>query len=161
MTIPSLISRHVPLLAGLMLASAVPAHADEAPAAALGETTRILDQRSADRLEQNTGLTLQWITWDRRGVAVINHQGDLWKLRGEQSEQGGPGKVELDGVISEIGQGYFTFRGTIRITDTPDKGRVCEQTKDWHFAVTQNRPYYRLREFEWCDGLTDYIDIYF
>ena len=49
----------------------------------------------------------------------------------------------------------------IRIADAPDPGRMCEATKSWHFAVTQNRRYYRLREFEWCDGLTDYIDIYF
>lgn len=161
MTVTTLILRGLPLLGALVLASAVPAHADEAPAARSGEMTRILDQRSADRLGQNKGLTLQWIDWGRRGVAVINHQGGLWKLHGEQTERNGPGKVELDGVISEIGQGYFTFSGTIRISDTPDRGRVCEKTKDWHFAVTQNRPYYRLREFEWCDGLTDYIDIYF
>ena len=71
------------------------------------------------------------------------------------------GRLFLDGTITEIGAGYFTFEGTIRITDTPDPGRQCEDNKSWHFAVTQNRPYYRLREFEWCDGLTDYIDIYF
>ena len=41
------------------------------------------------------------------------------------------------------------------------QSRICEKTKDWHFAITQGRPYYRLREFEWCDGLTDYIDLYF
>jgi hypothetical protein len=40
-------------------------------------------------------------------------------------------------------------------------GRRCEQTGEWRFAVTQNRKYWRLRQFEWCDYLTDYIDIYF
>ena len=63
--------------------------------------------------------------------------------------------------MTEIGADYFVFDGTIRIADTPDAGRRCEADKVWHFAVTQNRPYWRLREFEWCDGLTDYIDIYF
>jgi hypothetical protein len=33
--------------------------------------------------------------------------------------------------------------------------------KAWHFAVMQNRPYWRLREFDWCEDLTDYVDIYF
>ena len=47
------------------------------------------------------------------------------------------------------------------ITDTPDRGRTCERRKTWHFAVTQRRSFYRLREFEWCDGLTDYVDVYF
>jgi len=28
-------------------------------------------------------------------------------------------------------------------------------------AVTRRRPYYRLRELEWCGGLTNYIDIHF
>ena len=67
----------------------------------------------------------------------------------------------LDGTISEIGRDYFIFDGTIRIAETPDKGRLCEQTNTWRFAITQNRRFFRLREFEWCDGLTDYVDIYF
>lgn len=127
-----------------------------------GETTRITSPTDARRLLRNKGLTLQWIDWDRarRGsVAVV--RGPLWSLRGSQAQRGGAGRVTLDGTITEIGRGFFTFRGTIRIADTPDPGRVCAKTKDWHFAVTQNRPYYRLREFEWCDGLTDYVDIYF
>lgn len=84
----------------------------------------------------------------------------MWTLRAAQAGSGG-GRLFLDGSILEIGEGFFTFRGTIRITDTPDAGRSCERDKTWHFAITQNRPYYRLREFGWCDGLTDYIDIYF
>ena len=67
----------------------------------------------------------------------------------------------VDGVITEIGEGYFILRGTVAITDTPDPGRECRADKIWRFAITQNRQYYRLREFEWCDGLTDYVDIYF
>jgi len=27
--------------------------------------------------------------------------------------------------------------------------------------VTQNRRYWRIRTFEWCDDLTDYVDVYF
>ena len=51
--------------------------------------------------------------------------------------------------------------GRIAIIDTPDPGRQCIRNGPMRFAVTQNRPYWRLREFEWCDGLTDYVDIYF
>ena len=29
----------------------------------------------------------------------------------------------------------------------------------WVYA--DGRKYWRLRDFDWCDGLTDYIDIYF
>ncbi|GGC33808.1 hypothetical protein GCM10011371_21550 [Novosphingobium marinum] len=124
--------------------------------------TRVLSETDARRLLENKGVTLQWIDWNTRGTAIVEPAEDAyWHLRAAQSEAGGPGRVFLDGDIVEIGEGYFTFDGTVRITDTPDRGRNCEADKTWHFAVTQNRPYYRLREFEWCDGLTDYVDIYF
>ena len=132
----------------------------DAPHAAYpGEKTQILSEADAQRLLHNKGVTLQWIDWNTRGTAVVSPRDGLWTLRAAQA--GGKGRLFLDGTITEIGEGYFTFDGTIRISDTPDPGRQCENTKSWHFAVTQNRPYYRLREFEWCDGLTDYVDIYF
>jgi hypothetical protein len=126
-----------------------------------GESTRILSPSDAERLRANHGVTLQWIDWDRRGSVIVDDGGTLWTLRASQSEAGGPGRLFMEGKVLEIGPGYFTFDGVIRISDTPDPGRSCEERKTWHFAITQNRPYYRLREFEWCDDLTDYIDIYF
>ncbi len=126
----------------------------------------MLDQTSAQRLLRNKGLTLQWIDWNTRGRATVSRPtagrgAGLWTLRGSQADLRGPGRLVLDGTISEIGRDYFIFDGTIRIAETPDKGRLCEQTKSWRFAITQNRRFFRLREFEWCDGLTDYVDIYF
>jgi hypothetical protein len=126
-----------------------------------GEATRVLSQTDAERLLANKGASLQWIGWETRGAAVVTRGDPLWTLRAAQSAPDGRGRLILEGAILEIGEGYFTFRGTIRIADTPDAGRMCEATKTWHFAVTQNRRYYRLREFEWCDRLTDYVDIYF
>jgi hypothetical protein len=123
--------------------------------------TRIVDPAAAQRLLRNKGLTLQWIDWNTRGSAAIRREGRVWKLRGAQAQADGPGRLFLDGTITEIGRSHFTFEGTIRITDTPDAGRRCEATKTWRFAITQGRRYYRLREFEWCDDLTDYIDLYF
>ena len=134
---------------------------DPAQPAWPGEVTNVLSQTDAQRLLANKGVTLQWIDWDRRGIAKVTAGDALWTLRAAQSARQGKGRLIVDGAILEVGEGYFTFRGTIRIADTPDPGRMCEATKTWHFAVTQNRRYYRLREFEWCDYLTDYIDIYF
>lgn len=134
---------------------------DPAEPAWPGETTNVISQTDAQRLLHNKGATLQWIDWDTRGTAVVTPGESLWRLRAAQTAKQGKGRLILDGALLEIGEGYFTFRGTIRIADTPDPGRMCEATKTWHFAVTQNRKYYRLREFEWCDYLTDYIDIYF
>lgn len=137
----------------VLLTAASPGHAE-------GEGTRIASQRDAQRLLAAKGVTLQWIDWNTRGSVRVR-KGPVWRLSAAQAQAGGPGRLQLDGTVTEIGKGYFTFRGTIRMTDTPDPGRRCEATKEWHFAITQARPYYRLREFEWCDGLTDYIDIHF
>ena len=135
------------------------------PAASQARTppvpTRILDPVMAGKLKENKGITLQWIDWDRRGTVWISDTDGEWALRAAQSELQGPGALFLDGRIVEIGADYFLFDGIVRITNTPGAGRTCEKRAVWRFAVTQNRPYWRIRQFEWCDGLTDYIDIYF
>jgi len=122
--------------------------------------TRILDRAAADRLLAADGATLQWIGWDTRGVVRVVEENGTIRLNAAQDQPDGPGRMSVSGTVEEIGADYFVLNGTIRITDTPDAGRQCSADKLWHFAVTQNRPYWRLREFEWCDGLTDYIDIY-
>jgi hypothetical protein len=124
------------------------------------ESTRVLDRDALGRLLANRGVTLQWISWDQRGSANARWDGDRLLLTAAQAKSGA-GRLYLDGQVTEIGSDYFAFRGLIRIEDAPDPGRRCEASKEWRFAVTQNRSYWRLREFEWCDGLTDYIDIYF
>ncbi len=123
--------------------------------------TKIIDQAAAERLFGNSGVTLQWITWDRRGAVFIAiDENGVWWLTGRQNGDGGSG-LKLEGYISEIGSDYFLFEGEITIAGAPDAERFCDQNKQWRFGITQNRKYWRLREFEWCDRLTDYIDIYF
>ncbi|WP_347303104.1 hypothetical protein V5740_00270 [Croceibacterium sp. TMG7-5b_MA50] len=166
--------RQWPLLAALLLGacatSQAPAPVENAPmptpatspppASVAGPGTRIIDRAAADRLLAADGATLQWISWDRRGTVRVVEQGGTIRLDAAQDQPAGPGRLSVSGVVREIGSDYFILDGTIRITDAPDPGRRCEADKLWHFAVTQNRPYWRLREFEWCDGLTDYVDIY-
>jgi hypothetical protein len=162
MTPKSILAALLAITAGVLAPVAPAARADESPAVQSPDPTRILDLKAARRLHANKGLTLQWIDWGKtRGTAHVWTEGEVWKLRGAQAEAGGPGRLLLDGTITEIGADYFTFVGRIRISETPDAGRVCDKDKTWHFAITQKRSYYRLREFEWCDGLTDYIDVHF
>ena len=123
--------------------------------------TRVLDAAAAQRLRANKGVTLQWIDWNTRGSAHVGIARGVWTLRAAQAEAGGPGRLFLDGRVTEIGRDYFLFDGVVKITDTPDRGRTCEKRDTWRFAVTQNRRYWRIRTFEWCDRLTDYVDIYF
>ena len=136
-----------------VLAVAGPAGADEAAPA--------LDEVTLDRLANNRGVTLQWISWDERGHGHLRQGSDGYYLTASQVDQAKPGALWLDGKVTAAGPDWFTFEGLIRITHSPDQGRTCEASKRWHFAITQNRKYYRLREFEWCDGLTDYVDIYY
>lgn len=123
--------------------------------------TIIHDRAAADRLLGADGITLQWIDWDHRGPISVREEGGTIRISGSQQQADGPGKLFVEGEVVEIGTDYFVLDGVVRISDSPDPGRTCEADKTWHFAVTQNRPYWRLREFEWCDGLTDYVDIYF
>lgn len=146
------------LLAGCTAAQ--PSPETPPPASVSSEPTRVLDRDALERLLTNKGVTLQWLGWDQRGTANARMAGERVLLTAAQAKGGG-GRLFMDGAVREIGSNSFIFTGTIRIEDTPNAGRRCEATKDWRFAVTQNRPYWRLREFEWCDGLTDYIDIYF
>lgn len=131
-----------------------------APAAA-DDAAPAMDPVTLERLVNNRGVTLQWIGWDRRGEVRARKGSDGLYLTASQIDPAAPGALFLDGKVTGAGPDWFTFEGLIRITHAPDQGRTCEANKPWHFAITQNRKYYRLREFEWCDGLTDYIDIYF
>ena len=149
------------ILAALIAAPAVPLRATNVEFGPSMAPARILDRAAAARLRANKGVTLQWIDWNTRGTAFVKVEQGRWTLRAAQAEAGGPGRLFLEGRVTEIGRDYFLFEGTVQILNTPDVGRNCERHGRWRFAVTQNRPYWRLREFEWCDGLTDYIDIYF
>jgi hypothetical protein len=137
--------------------------AAEEPAAPRPEPTKIGDWEAFDRIVNNKGMTVQWIDFDGapRGKADASFQNLILSLKGEQQAPDGVGRVSLSGTIARVDASEFIFKGQIIIEDTPDVGRRCDQTGEWRFAITQNRKYWRLRQFEWCDGLTDYIDIYF
>lgn len=150
-----------PTLAAIALGFGALAQHAPLEAEASNERTVVRDRAAAQRLRRNKGLTLQWIDWNTRGHARVSVAGGVWTLRGAQAEAGGPGRLFLEGRVAEVGRDYFLFDGLVRIADTPDRGRLCEKRDVWRFAVTQRRKFWRIRTFEWCDGLTDYIDIYF
>jgi hypothetical protein len=125
---------------------------------AAAEPTIVADRAALARLRGNSGLTLQWISWDRRGRARVSERAGVIHLSGLQA---GRGRLELEGDLVRIDATGFTFRGRIAITDTPDPGRDCVRDGEYEFRITQNRRYWRLQQMEQCDGLTDYVDIYF
>lgn len=140
------------------IASAPAAPAASAPAA---QRTVVRDPAALARLRRNSGITLQWISFasPTRGHVYVTDRGGLVHLRGSQSGSGG--ELRLEGDVLSIDRTSFTFRGRISIVDTPDRGRNCLRDGDFEFRVTQRRRYWRLQQMEACDGLTDYVDIYF
>jgi hypothetical protein len=150
----------VRVAASLMLALLAVGAAATTP---LPPPTKVESRPALERLLGSSGITLQWISWtnSERGPIEFRWANKTLILKGEQHAVGGKGHVSVEGRIARIDKNEFILTGTIIINETPDAGRTCQKTGDWRFAITQNRKYWRLREFEWCDGLTDYIDIYF
>jgi hypothetical protein len=146
------------LLLAAPLAGAPAAPGASAPAA---QRTIVRDPAALARLRRNSGVTLQWISFESpaRGHVYVTDRGGLVHLRGSQSGNGG--ELRLEGDVLSIDRTSFTFRGRISIVDTPDRGRNCLRDGDFEFRVTQRRRYWRLQQMEACDGLTDYVDIYF
>lgn len=128
-----------------------------------GERTIVNDRAALNRLQRSSGITLQWISfaYRERGRIVARMNGGLLHLSGSHSERNGPGRVTLDGDVLMIDPRSFTFRGRIVITDAPDRGRNCVRDGTYEFRATGTRRFWRLQDFEACDGLADYVDIYF
>ena len=126
-------------------------------------STVVADRAALNRLMHNSGITLQWIGFETpgRGHVVARLRDGLLHLSGSQTARSGGGRVTLEGDVLRIEARSFTFRGRIVITDTPDVGRNCVRDGTYEFRATGTRRYWRLQDIEACDGLADYVDIYF
>lgn len=151
-----------PVLCLALLLAAVPAAAPlAAPAVTAPDRTVVNDPAALRRLQRNSGVTLQWISFESeaRGHVRVSNANGVVHLTGAQ--RNGDASVEIDGDVLRIERDRFFFRGRIDIRNTPDPGRTCAREGEFEFRVTQNRRYWRLQQMEACDGLTDYVDIYF
>lgn len=127
------------------------------------EKTVVNDAPAAKMLLGKHLLSLQWISWDRFGAATVVNRKGVYYLKGEQREHGGSDYLKVDGVITEINRKDFKFEGTIEMQISHNNGGApCKRTGEMTFAVTGKRKYWRLQEMDNpCDGVTDYVDIYF
>lgn len=134
---------------------------EAAASEAAPQATRVLDRAGLQRLQRNSGVTLQWIGWDQRGRLSATMRGrTLWLDGGQAAAAGASGRVSVQGWVREVGARHFDLVGSVIIDDTPDAGRRCVRTGTLRFAVTQNRRYWRMQRMTECDGLTDYVDVY-
>ena len=132
--------------------------------AAVGqEKTDVNDQAAAKRLLGRHKISLQWISWDYFGAATVTNKGGVYRVKGEQKGRGSTDFVKVDGSITKIDSKKFTFEGTIRTQISHiNGGKPCERKGEMTFRITGKRKYWRLLDMDNpCDGVTDYVDIYF
>jgi len=107
--------------------------------------TEVRDQSALERLCGNTGLTLQWIGWDKRGSLEVSQRSPVVHIKGTQIAPNVNGRLEIEGDVLSIHSYSFILLGDIGITGTPDAGRLCIKQVDSEFAITQNRQYWQMR----------------
>jgi hypothetical protein len=127
------------------------------------DKTVINDANAAKMLLGKHLLSLQWISWDYFGAAMVTNRRGVYYLKGAQKQRGGSDYLKVDGVITEINAKDFKFDGVIEMRISHiNGGAPCKREGEMTFAVTGNRIYWRLQEMDNpCDGVTDYVDIYF
>jgi hypothetical protein len=113
-------------------------------------------------------MSLQYIGTRRLGIATVTDRDGVLELhgrqeRGEGDTEGEPTDfVSIDGVITDVSDNEFKFRGTIvtRVSYIAS-GRDCRRDGEYSFAIKGKRRYWRLQQMDNpCDTSTDYVDIY-
>lgn len=123
---------------------------------------------SENELAGNHNLTLQWISWEERGSIVFSSIGkDKYKVTGYQDGKKSKDKctgcyLKIEGIIEKISIENLKFTGKIESSvNFIDSGKPCIKEGTFNFVAKGNRKYWRCQDMEGCDGVTDYIDIYF
>lgn len=108
-------------------------------------------------------LSLQWISWDYFGRAMVSQRAGILYLNGTQKGRGNTDFLKIDGVVTRIDSKEFGFDGKITTQISHiNNGAPCERTGEMTFRITGKRKYWRLMEMDNpCEGVTDYVDIYF
>jgi len=107
--------------------------------------------------------SLQWISWDYFGKAIVTEKNGSLLVKGEQRGRGSDDYVTMDGVITRVDAKEFTFEGDIitRVSHI-NNGEPCKRSGEMTFRITGNRRYWRLQQMNNpCDEAADYVDIFF
>jgi len=127
------------------------------------QKTDVNDAKAAKMLLGKHKISLQWISWEYFGVANVTNKGGVYRLKGEQKGRESTDLVTVDGVITRIDAKEFKFDGKVvtRVTHV-NGGKPCERTGEMTFRITGTRRYWRMQQIDNpCDGVADYVDIYF
>ena len=122
------------------------------------------DHSPAPRLLGTHALSLQWIGRKDSGQVKIALDGKKTRLQGEQKGRKNADYLRIDGEVARVvSPQEFVFRGRIEYSVSYIQGgRPCVRDGEYFFKSTKGRRYWRLQSMENnCEGVTDYIDIYF
>lgn len=129
----------------------------------VADKTVIKDPATKAKLLGIHKLSLQWISWDYFGKAVVSDNRGVMSIKGEQKARKGSDFLKIDGVITMVDTKEFTFNGTIVMQISHiNGGEPCTREGEMTFRITGSRKYWRLQEMDNpCDQATDYVDIFF
>lgn len=105
--------------------------------------------------------SLQWISWERFGVAEVKRGRNGLEINAKQSLNGD--WVTVRGTVEVIDERAFLVTGQI-ITKVYhiNNGQPCERSGTYEFRATGNRKYWRMQQMDNpCDSATDYVDVFF
>lgn len=136
-------------------------------------TTAKKTVRSPKNLVGTHMLSLQWISWDRFGKAVVTKGAEegTYNISGTQgsaccNEIDGRNNgdfLSIEGTLRKIDDLHLVFNGKI-ITKVYhiNGGQEVVREGEFNFLSTQGRKYWRLQEMDNpTEGCVDYVDIYF
>ena len=125
--------------------------------------TVIRDARAKRMLLGTHRFSLQWISWDYFGRAVVSEKEGTLYIKGEQKQHRGNDYLRMDGHITEVSAKEFKFTGIVELRVSHINGnKPCKREGELTFAIKGNRRYWRMQEMDSpCDTATDYVDIFF
>ncbi len=108
-------------------------------------------------------ITLQWLgtgTLKDAGKALVAEKDGEWHLTGRQETA--EGFVEIDGIVTSVGNDTFAFKGKIVTQVTHiNGGKSCTRDGDFTFLKKGKRKYWRMQQIDNpCDLAADYVDLY-
>ncbi len=110
-------------------------------------------------------ISLQWISWDYFGKAVIGktETANEYTIKGEQKSKENSDYLKIDGTLKTISETELKFTGIIEtFISHINNGEACRRNGIFTFKVKGKRKYWRMQEIDNpCDGVADYVDIYF
>jgi hypothetical protein len=145
------------------LVAILAALAPVASARPVAEKTVVNDRAAARMLLGRHMLSLQWISWEVFGTAMVEDRDGTYVLTGSQRQRGGDDVLEIDGIVTRVDATEFTFRGkiTTRVSYI-NGGAPCVRDGEYTFVIRGSRKYWRMTPFDNpCDEAADYVDIYF